>query len=252
MTWIEQNVLDCEIAIGYPFKDKALLKEALTHSSCANTRLESNERLEFLGDATLGLVISNLLFHRFPGYEEGELSQLKSAIVSRKTCFKVAKRLGLDKFLFRGKGLEGTPDSLVSNVMESVIGAVFLDGGYEEARLFIEERFSEELEQRFSEGQKEACKSHCPEREQALEEACHNYKSLLQTYAQRAVAGLIPTYQLLEETGPSHNPSFKVAVKIGKQVYAPAWGKSKKDAEQRAAHNALRQIHGESIEEDAM
>ena len=146
MNWIEQRVFDCEEALGYRFKDKTLLKQALTHSSCANTRLESNERLEFLGDATLGLVISNLLFHRFPHYAEGELSQLKSAIVSRKTCFNVGQKLGLDKCLFRGKGLEGAPDSLVSNAMESVIGAIFLDGGYEEARLFVEERFSQEIE----------------------------------------------------------------------------------------------------------
>ena len=143
------NLSECEEKIGYRFGNQGLLRMALTHSSCANTHLESNERLEFLGDAALGFVVSNLLYSQFPQMQEGELSKIKSFVISRKTCQQVALRLELDRFLFTGKGIGSLPDSLIANVMEAVIGAIFLDGGYDEARVFVETNFQPEIERFF-------------------------------------------------------------------------------------------------------
>ena len=124
----------CQERIGYLFNDWALLRSALTHASGAQHRLASNERLEFLGDAILGAVVCEMLYHRFPEYLEGELTKIKSVVVSRQTCAKVSEALGLDEFLLLGKGMsvvDGLPPSLLADVFESLIAAVYLDGGLE-------------------------------------------------------------------------------------------------------------------------
>src|SRR5262249_43916681 len=128
----EAEILDeCQRAIGYQFQQPELLRAALTHASGANTRLASNERLEFLGDAVLGLVTCEQLFHRFPEYQEGDLTKIKSVVVSRRTCARISRQLHLGDYLFLGKGMHlhtDVPSSLQADVFESLVAAIYLDG----------------------------------------------------------------------------------------------------------------------------
>jgi ribonuclease-3 len=221
----------CEGVLRYRFRDPTFLREALTHASGANHRLVSNERLEFLGDAILGAIVCELLFRKFPDYLEGDLTRIKSVVVSRHTCAKISRSLGLDEFLVMGKGMgsqDETPSSVLADVFESLVGAIYLDGGMEAAKRFIVRHIEAEVDATV-EGQ-----------------GGNNYKSHLQQVAQRQF-GETPTYLLLDEKGPDHSKCFKIAAQIGRQRYAPAWGRNKKDAEQRAAMNALSQLAGEAI-----
>ncbi len=220
----------CERRIGYVFRDKELLREALTHASCAEHRLASNERLEFLGDAILGAIVCELLFRRYPQYQEGDLTKIKSVVVSRQSCAKISEALGLQEFLIVGKGVSASPSiplSLLADVFESLIGAVHLDGGSDAAKRFIEGVMGPEIELA------------------AVGELGGNFKSLLQQVAQREFAST-PSYDLLDEKGPAHRKCFKVAAQIAGARYQPAWGRNKKEAEQRAACNALAEIKGET------
>ncbi|MFZ1932156.1 MAG: ribonuclease III [Thermoguttaceae bacterium] len=223
-------ILKLEQRIGYEFKDKGLLLSALTHASGAEHRLASNERLEFLGDAILGAVVCEILFHQYPEYLEGELTRLKSIVVSRLTCTKISRALGMQEFLILGKGMTthpSVPSSLLADVFESLLAAIYLDGGDAAARQFIAATMGPEIELA-AEG-----------------ETGSNYKSLLQQLAQRE-HGTTPTYQLLDEKGPDHSKCFKVAAQVGADRYQPAWGRNKKEAEQRAARNALSQLSGDA------
>jgi ribonuclease-3 len=244
MSYISLDFDSYESKIGYKFNNCQLLKTALTHSSCANTHLESNERLEFLGDATLGMVVANLLYCRFPQKTEGELSKLKGFIVSRHACKRVALQLGLDRYLRIGKGVNPIPDSLVSNVMEAVIGAIFIDGGFEAARSFVEDHFSEEIDAALNSGRIESKPS--SKESDKSDEVFEDFKSLLQIETQRMFPGQKPIYIQLSQSGPEHQKSFLVATEVNGKRYSSAWGKSKKEAEQRAAGNALRQIKGQT------
>jgi ribonuclease-3 len=220
-----QEILD------YGFRDLNLLQEALTHASGADHRLASNERLEFLGDAILGAVVCALLFRKFPDYLEGDLTKIKSAVVSRHTCAKISKLLGLDQFLVIGKGMGSrsqTPPSVLADVLESLIGAIYLDGGIEAAEGFIIRHIE-------------------PEIDAAVDgQGGVNYKSNLQQIAQRD-CGETPTYFLLDEKGPDHSKCFQISAVIGDRRFASAWGRNKKEAEQRAALNALCQLAGEPL-----
>jgi ribonuclease-3 len=219
----------CERRLGYRFRDAALLRAALTHASVADHRLASNERLEFLGDSILGAVVCDRLYREFPESLEGSLTRIKSVVVSRRTCAKVSRRLGLDEFLILGKGMgspDQTPDSVLAAVFEALIGAMYLDGGMEAARAFIERELRGEIEAA------------------AVDQGGQNFKSGLQQSSQRQF-GETPTYLLLDEKGPDHSKCFKVAAQIGDQRFAAAWGPNKKDAEQRAARNALCQMAGD-------
>jgi ribonuclease-3 len=216
--------------IDYRFKDANLLQSALTHASGAEHRLGSNERLEFLGDAILGAVVCEMLFHQYPGYLEGDLTRIKSIVVSRQTCAKMSEVLGMQEFLILGKGMTThptVPSSLLADVFESLIAAIYLDGGDAAARRFIANAIGTEIELA-AEG-----------------ETGNNYKSLLQQLAQRE-HGTTPTYQLLDEKGPDHSKCFKVAAQVGGYRYQSAWGRNKKEAEQRAARNALNELSGKS------
>jgi ribonuclease-3 len=216
----------CERRIGYMFRDRNQLREALTHASGAAHRLASNERMEFLGDAILGKVVCKHLFLKYPQYLEGDLTKIKSIVVSRQTCAKISQRLGLQEFLIVGKGMAScptTPSSLMADVFESLIAAIELDGGPDEAEKFIQRHVIPEIEMAVA-GEIEG-----------------NYKSLLQQYAQRVLAAT-PAYHLVQEKGPDHSKSFKVAALIAGELYPPAWGKNKKEAEQRAARNALSEL----------
>jgi len=219
----------CEERIDYHFHNQDLLRSALTHASGAEHRLASNERLEFLGDAILGGVVCEMLFRQYPEYLEGDLTRIKSIVVSRQTCAKISESLGMQEFLILGKGMTthpSVPRSLLADVFESLVAAIYLDGGHEAARRFIAEHVQ-------------------PEVELAVEGALgSNYKSLLQQLSQRE-HGTTPVYHLLDEKGPDHSKCFKVAAQVGSRCHQPAWGRNKKEAEQRAARNALSEISGQ-------
>ncbi len=221
----------CQQRIGYRFKDPHLLLEALTHASSAAHRLSSNERLEFLGDAILGMVVCDWLYHAYPEYSEGDLTKIKSAVVSRKTCGGIAKKLHLERCLIVGRGVtrnRSFPKSLVSDVFESVLAAVYLDGGLEPVQRMLREWLAEEVLEA-SNGQ-----------------GAGNHKSQLQQTAQRDL-GDTPSYHMLSQTGPDHNKSFQVMAIIGKRMFPPAWGRNKKEAEQRAAGNALAELEDKPL-----
>lgn len=233
-TLAEQQISElerCERRIGYVFRDKALLSSALTHASGAQHRLASNERLEFLGDAILGAVVCEILYVQYPDYLEGDLTKIKSVVVSRQTCAKISEALGLQEFLILGKGMTThptVPPSLLADVFESLAAAIYLDGGDSAARDFIQRFIGPEIELA------------------ATGELGGNYKSLLQQLAQRE-NGSTPTYQLLDEKGPDHSKCFKISAQIGRTRFQPAWGRNKKEAEQRAARNALAELNGEAV-----
>ncbi len=228
----EAEILEeCQQAIGYHFRQPDLLRAALTHASGANTRLGSNERLEFLGDAVLGLVTCEQLYLRFPDYQEGDLTKIKSVVVSRRTCARFSKALNLGDYLFLGKGMHlhtAVPASLLADVYESLVAAIYLDGGLEAAKRFILKYLIPEIE--------------------TVAEGAHagNFKSLLQQVAQKEF-NETPLYKVLDEKGPDHSKCFKVAAMIGRYTYAGAWGRNKKEAEQKAAMNALAQVNGDPI-----
>ncbi len=220
----------CQARIEYNFRDTSLLLAALTHASGASNRLSSNERLEFLGDSILGFAVCEWLYHKHPEYQEGELTQIKSAVVSRRTCAKVSRKLGLESCLILGKGMQqsaGVPRSLLSDVYEALIAAVYLDGGLEAANAFIVRTLSEELAL--------AVQGH----------SVGNYKSALQQLAQRDHGGA-PIYRLVQEHGPDHSKSFKIVAEVRGRQFTGAWGRNKKDAEQRAAGNALAELRGDA------
>lgn len=216
----------CQEKIGYVFKYPELLRQALTHASISQNRVDSNERLEFLGDAILGMIVCHELYERFPDYLEGELTKIKSMIVSRRICGRLTNEIGLSEFLCVGKGMSSQtrlPNSCTAAAMESIIGAIFIDGGLEAARDFICRHFAQLFDK--------ADARHSQE----------NYKSLLQQYAQRTFEST-PIYEVLDEKGPDHSKCFEVGVVIGRQRYASAWGPNKKEAEQLAAFCTLQQL----------
>ena len=219
-----QTVLaECQDRIVYQFNDIDHLRKALHHASSAAHRRDSNERMEFLGDAVLGLVICEALYDRLPDALEGEMTKIKSAVVSRRTCAHVARTLNLTAGLILGQGMdhgENLPTSLAAGTLEAVIAAVYLDGGFEPAREFILRHMGDELN-RATQSQHQ-----------------FNHKSQLQQYAQR-VLNATPLYELLDEKGPDHSKCFEVAVTIGGRQFPSAWGPNKKEAEQKAAQMAL-------------
>lgn len=222
-----ERVQALERALGMHFKDPTVLREALTHRSYLNEidqAWPSNERLEFLGDSVLGLITTNFLFHRFPELGEGELTNLRSALVRTETLAHFSEEMNLGKYLFLGRGEEMSsgrrrPAGLAC-AFEALLAAIYLDAGYEAARAFA---------MRFIE----------PELETVLKGRLHkNAKSALQELSQSRMQ-VTPTYHLLEESGPDHAKSFTVEVKLGGQVMGRGHDRSKRGAEQAAAEQAL-------------
>jgi ribonuclease-3 len=215
-----------EKVLGHKFKNPDLLKEGLTHASMADNRLDSNERMEFLGDAVLDLVICEALYVRFPQYNEGDLTKIKSAVVSRRTCAEVANETGLSELLVIGKGISSKsqmPSSLAAAVYESIVAAIYLDGGFEVAKKYVLRTMVPKVDEIVS-------NSHL-----------NNYKAVLQQHAQK-VLGHTPIYELLDEKGPDHSKCFEVGVTIGHRRFESAWGPNKKMAEQKAALMALEEL----------
>jgi ribonuclease-3 len=224
---MDQAIVDkCQEALGHKFSDVSLLSQALTHASVAPTRVESNERLEFLGDAVLSLVVCHDLYKHSDELPEGEMTKVKSTVVSGVTCASIARKLGLGDLVSVGKGLSagsGPPPSVLGALLEAAIGAIYLDGGLRAARKFILANFRPKIK-----------KAMATDHQQ-------NYKSMLQQYSQRRW-GSTPEYTLLDEKGPDHSKAFETSVTIDGVHFKSAWGLTKKDAEQAAAHEALREL----------
>jgi ribonuclease III len=215
-----------ETLLGHTFKNPDLLTEALTHASVADTRLKSNERMEFLGDAVLDLIICDALYKKFPEYLEGDLTKIKSAVVSRRTCAEVSKETGLIDLLVIGKGIsnrEAMPSSLAAAVYESIVAAIYLDAGFEKVMEYVLRTMNPKIESIASNTHQ------------------HNYKAVLQQHAQK-VLGATPNYELLDEKGPDHSKCFEVCVSVDGRRFSSAWGPNKKMAEQKAALLALEEL----------
>jgi ribonuclease-3 len=231
----QDQLLDCQRILHYQFQDPALLVTCLTHASAARTRLESNERLEFLGDAILGAVVCEMLFEMFPESSEGELTRIKSVVVSRNTCARILREMDLPGYLILGKGIAAhanVPNSILATTFEALIGGIYLDGGYAAARTYVRRLIVDDVAG-------------------AADSAIGvNYKSLFQQKTQR-LFGETPLYCVLDQKGPDHAKSFLVNAVIGERRFTPAWGASKKVAEQRAAHNALCELDGDPPPHDA-
>jgi len=215
-----------EQAIGHTFGDPHLLERALTHASLAERRVSSNERLEFLGDAILGMIVCGHLYDTFPDFLEGELTKIKSHVVSRRSCSEVAVAAGLDRLLFLGKGMSrrhALPDSVTAAVFESIVAAIYLDAGWEPTRRFVLAHMADRVTQAARLGHQYNFKS-------ALQQA------LLQQRRPSAV------YAVLDEKGPDHAKCFEIAVQCGEERFPARWGTSKKEAEQLAALEALKSL----------
>ncbi|MBI3552794.1 MAG: ribonuclease III [Elusimicrobia bacterium] len=207
---------------GYRFKNPDLLKEALSHKSFASESKSGiyNERLEFLGDSILAAVVAHQLYEAYPRDDEGSLSKKKAMLVSRPSLAHWAAELELGSYLFLGVGEENSGgrvrQSLLSNALEALIGAIYLDGGYPAAERFI--------------------RRWCSVRHGNLEET--DYKSRLQEVLQKKFK-VPPSYETTEAEGPDHDKTFRVAVRLGKKALGKGEGKTKKEAEQAAARDAL-------------
>lgn len=215
-----------EKKLGYTFRDEGILKTALTHSSFANeTSVESNERLEFLGDAVLGFIVARVLYDLFPEAAEGKLSKMRSAIVSRMNFAHFAKELKIDKQILLGKGEEITGgrkrQSNLAGAFEAVIGAVYIDGGYRKVYTIVSRLLKDCLN--------------------GKEEIFKDYKTKLQEIAQRQFKK-VPKYKVVLEEGPPHDKCFHIEVKLGRRAIGKGVGSNKKQAEQAAAKEGLEEI----------
>ena len=219
----EETLQQIEQIIDYRFSNRELLSKAFTHSSAVDNRLLSNERLEFLGDSILAVVICQRLFERFPNYPEGDLTKIKSMLVSRRTCARLIRQFGLQKFLKVGKGMtksSALSGSLAAGLLEAIIAAIYIDADFEAARTFILKNFAPLIDRADA------------------EQSQGNFKSLLQQYAQQEL-NTTPVYELLDEKGPDHDKCFESEVIVAGRHFTSAWGTNKKEAEQKAAFNAL-------------
>lgn len=245
---MDDTLSACEEALGYRFENRSLLKVALIHASDKGTThltdkdiealppehvATDNERLEFLGDAVLGFVTCEHLYGNYPDYAEGQLTHVKSIVVSRRTLGRVAQRMDMQQFIIVGKGMDKSkklPNSVLANLFEALVAAIYLDGGMDAARRFIIERLVNEVE--------------------IVESNAHvkNYKSLLQQYAQREL-NLTPVYRTVSELGPDHAKEFVITAVVGTREFPPGRGFSKKAAQQHAAELALETLLEEQGDE---
>lgn len=219
------RMMQLEQKIGYCFANKLLLRQALTHSSCANeqkiNKSENYERLEFLGDAVLELISSDYIYKEHPEMSEGKMTKYRSSIVCEPALAFCARELGLEQYILLGKGEEITGgrnrDSIISDVMEAVIGAIYLDSGIDEARAFVHRFVLTDLEHK---------------------QLFYDAKTILQEEVQRENEGTLH-YELVREEGPEHDKTFVVEAMIDGVRVGSGTGHSKKAAEQKAAYEAL-------------
>lgn len=226
-----KDIPTLEKKIGYTFKKKAIIKEAITHKSFAHENPKEatsfNERLEFLGDTVLSLTISEYLFRAYPNLSEAELSRLRAYAVKESTLAEVAEGLNLGRYLLLGKGEELTggrkKPSILANTFEALIGAIYIDGGLKKVNDFILKNLRSRVD------------------ETIKREVIFDYKSKLQEVSQERF-GVLPRYVIHRETGPEHDKTFEVKVYIKDEVYGTGKGKSKKTAQQLAASAGLRKL----------
>lgn len=225
---MENYLMKIEQKVGYAFKNKKLLEQALTHSSYANekriNKLMCNERLEFLGDAVLEVVSSEFLFSKFLDMPEGNLTKTRASLVCELTLAYCAEELELGSFLLLGKGEEATGgrgrNSIISDAMEALIGAIYLDGGFTNAKEFIHRFILNDMEHK---------------------KLFYDSKTILQELVQSQYTEVL-NYKLLKEEGPDHNKNFEVAARIGENEVGRGVGRTKKAAEQIAAYNGILKI----------
>lgn len=229
-----EKLEELENIIQYRFKDRRLLVQALTHSSYANekkiNKYEDYERLEFLGDAVLEVTSSDFLFHYYPRLPEGSLTKKRASMVCEPTLALCARKFGLDNYILLGKGEELTGgrqrDSIVSDVLEATIGAIYLDGGMEEAQKYIHTFILTDIEQKI---------------------LFNDSKSALQELIQSQIRKPL-SYKLVSIIGPEHCQEFTVQAMLEDQVIGEGVGRSKKAAEQKAAYEALVKYQGEGYQ----
>ena len=226
----QRELTEFQHSLHIRFKALEILDTALSHKSYVNEAdedLENYEKLEFLGDAFLGLVISDYLYNQRQYLKEGTLARIKSYVVSEHTLYKIGKKINIQRYLLLGKGEEKSGGryrkALIGDAMEAVIGAYYLDGGFKKARRLVENLFSDEIED--------------------VEENRHvkDYKSILQELTQKRYK-VIPQYTIINVEGPDHKRKFFINVSIKKRTFGPGIGGSKKQAEQHAASLALKEL----------
>ena len=219
---------EIEKSIGYTFKNKELLKKALTHTSYAyENNKESNEKLEFLGDSILEFISSKYLFENYPKLREGEMTKVRATVVCEKSLYKVAKLHNFSDFLYLGKSEQKTGGNkrpaILADSVEAVIAAIYLDGGIEEASRFIVENLKEEID---------IATKHVGDKD---------YKTVLQEKLQ--IHGDVDIqYTIIKESGPDHDKTFEAEVKYNGKKLAEGKGKSKKEAQMQAAKKALENL----------
>jgi len=220
----QESLKELEEKIGYVFKKKELLKQALTHSSFSNeqkiNKFENYERLEFLGDAVLELLSSQFFFENYPEMSEGEMTRLRSSMVCEPALAFCARDISLGQYILLGKGEESTGgrqrDSITSDVMEAVIGAIYLDGGFEQADRFVKKYILSDLEDK---------------------QLFYDSKTILQEKVQKLGKSLV--YVIVDESGPEHNKMFTVEARVDGKTLGKGQGRNRKSAEQKAAYQVL-------------
>ena len=230
---MQHKIEELQQKIGYKFHDKELLKSALMHSSYTNEvhlpKHRCNERLEFLGDAVLELISSEFLFFKHQKTQEGELTRMRSSMVCEPSLAFCAREIGLGDYLLLGKGEEVTGgrkrDSVTSDALEALIGAIYLDGGFASAEEFILKFVLNDLEHK---------------------KLFYDSKTILQELVQAHFEGLV-SYHLIKEEGPDHNKKFTVEAHVGDECYGEGSGRTKKAAEQEAAYHAILKLHKKNI-----
>ena len=225
-----ENTSDIERKLGYTFTDKRLLALAFVHRSFVNEYREvidtHNERLEFLGDSVLGLLVADYLYRYLPSTPEGELSCLRSRLVEATSCVQYVQRLNLGNHLLLGKGEQMNDgrgrESILGDLFEAVMGAIYLDGGLEAAKRFLFKNYSDEIHA-------------------ILQQPVRNWKALLQDYTQKRYHQP-PDYIVIDESGPDHSKAFIIAVQVEGREWGRGNGASKKEAQQEAARNAIEEL----------
>ncbi|MDO5540036.1 MAG: ribonuclease III [Eubacteriales bacterium] len=227
-----RDLIELEEKIGYVFRNKKLLENAMRHSSYANEHkqkgMKDNERLEFLGDAVLELSSSDYLYRHYPNMREGDMTKLRASIVCEPTLAQCASVIELGSFLRLGKGEEQTGgrnrDSVVSDAMEALIGAVYLDGGFTSAKEFVERFILNDVEKK---------------------KLFYDSKTILQEIVQSSFKGEQISYKLIREEGPDHDKKFVMKLFIGEKGFEDGWGRTKKAAEQEAAYKTIMTLKGQ-------
>ncbi len=226
MEYLHQHLSTIETKLGYTFRERSLLILAFVHRSFINENrkmTQHNERLEFLGDAILGMLISDYLYQYLPSTAEGQLSYLRSRLVEASSCVNYVQSLGIASYILLGKGERMNDgrgrESILADLFEAIIGAIYLDGGLEAAKHFLFHNFTSQIES-------------------ILKTPLRNWKALLQDYCQKNYQQT-PIYQVLQASGPDHSKIFEISVLINQQELGQGKGASKKEAQQAAAADAL-------------